>query len=75
MTCLTKEDLREKLLQLPIEQWIRVPVAVAKELLLNNESIICGGNVFYFWIRDLGLGVCEVCKAPMIAKETEFWGK
>jgi hypothetical protein len=38
----------------------RVDKAVAKELLLRNESIVVNGVVLSFDIKNLGLGVCEV---------------
>lgn len=68
----TKEQLHEILLGAPTLEWVRIPQSVARQLLLNNSSLICGGNVFYFLIRNLGLGVCEVCKAPLGAKETRM---
>lgn len=39
---------------------LRVDKSVAKELLLENFSLIVGGTVRYFIIKDLGLGVCEI---------------
>lgn len=72
MTANTEIELREILIDAPSETWVRVPQSVARQLLLNNSSLICGGNVFYFWIRNLGLGICEVCKAPLSARETKM---
>ena len=51
---------------------IRVDKSVAREFLLKNEGVICGGKVFYFGIRDLGLNVCEVWKADLAQKENKL---
>lgn len=68
----TKEDLYSVLIGTPVEEFVRIPQKLAKELLLNNCSMISNGCVFYFWIRNLGLGVCEVCLAPLGAKDTRM---
>ena len=39
---------------------MRVKKEDAKDILLNNRSFVTAGNVRYFVIRDLGLGVCEI---------------
>ena len=51
---------------------IRVDKSVAKKFLLRNEGVICGGNVFYFGIRDLGLNVCEIWKADLAQRENKL---
>lgn len=38
----------------------RVTTPVAKKLLLSNESVIIGGTVYFFDIRYIGLGICEI---------------
>lgn len=72
MNAVSKEELYKILLENPTEIWVRVPQKVARQLLLTNSSIICGGTVFYFLIKNLGLGVCEVCKAPITVRETKI---
>ena len=39
---------------------VRVDRRIAKQWLLDNQSIVLGGNIRYLRIKDLGLGVCEV---------------
>ena len=41
----------------------RVLEELARELLLNNETIILNGKVYWFAIRRIGLGVCEIALA------------
>lgn len=43
---------------------IRVPKETAKAWLLENKSIVRGGNVHYLAIMDMGLGVCMVKLRP-----------
>lgn len=43
---------------------IRTNKCTAKSMLVNNESIIILGEVRYFAIKDLGLGVCEIGLRP-----------
>ena len=50
---------------------IRTNKYTAKSMLLGNESVIVGGNVRYFAIKDLGLGVCEIMLRP-VGKENTF---
>lgn len=68
----TKEQLHEILLGAPTLEWVRVPQKLARTLLLGNSSMISKGSIYYFQIRNLGLGVCEVCLAPLGAKETRM---
>jgi hypothetical protein len=49
---------------------VRVPTWIAKKWLGNNESMICGGHVFYLKIKNLGLGIYKVTKAPLTVRET-----
>lgn len=44
----------------------------AQYLLLSNKSIIVGGTVRYFGIRDLGLGVYEVGLLEKSAYDTRI---
>ena len=39
---------------------VRVESKIAKEWLLNNQSVIIHGDIRYLRIKELGLGVCEV---------------
>lgn len=48
----------------------RVPEKVARKWLLENKSIIIGGDVYYFEIRNLGLGVCSVRLRSGDSKDT-----
>jgi hypothetical protein len=43
---------------------------VAKKWLLENKSIILGGNVWFLAIKDLGLGICEVRLRPASKRNT-----
>lgn len=72
MTANTKEDLFRILNGSPVKEYVRIPQKLAKDLLLHNETMISNGYIFYFWIRNLGLGVCEVCLAPSGTKETKM---
>jgi hypothetical protein len=51
-------------------QGIRVDRKTAKKWLLENKSIICGGTVFYLRIKNLGMGVFQVTKAPLSFRST-----
>ena len=51
---------------------IRVEKWVAKKWLLENRTIMSDGFVFYMQIKDLGLGVCEVSKAPIRVRSTRM---
>lgn len=44
---------------------VRIDQELAKWILRNNKSIICGGNVYYFKIKSLGMGVYKLTKAPL----------
>jgi hypothetical protein len=50
---------------------IRVPMKMARKWLLEDKALICGGLVFHLEIRNLGLGVCEVKRAPLQIGETK----
>ena len=39
---------------------VRIPVEVARLILLNNRNIIFGTEIRYFYIKNIGLGVCEI---------------
>ena len=49
----------------PVGWGIRVQMWIAKKWLLENRSIISDATVFHLQIKNLGLGVCEVAKAPL----------
>lgn len=53
---------------------IRVTKSLAKELLLNDETIIIGGNVKWFNIVHIGLDVYEVY-LNNTTKNTGYRGK
>ncbi len=48
----------------------RVSKKIAKKWLLENKGIVCGGTVFFLKIKNLGMGVCNVTKAPLTVRET-----
>jgi len=48
-----------------IDDSIRVEKKWAKKWLLEDKIIIDGGLVFHLKIKDIGLGICEVSKAPL----------
>ena len=49
---------------------VRVSQKIAKKWLLENKGIVCGGTVFFLKIKNLGMGVCNVTKAPLTVRET-----
>lgn len=51
---------------------LRVPQNVAKAILLANEATVLDGTMYYFEIKNLGLGVCSIGLAPRDAKETKL---
>lgn len=63
-------EILEKLRDSPVEMPIRVEKLIAKRFLMDNQSLTCDGTVFYFGIRDIGLGVCEVWKANHTQRNT-----
>ena len=54
---------------------VRISRTLARKWLMDNRSMICGGQVFHLEISHLGLGVCKVVKAPVHVKETTFTSK
>lgn len=44
---------------------IRMKRSEAQSIVLLNKSIVRDGNVRYFQIKDLGLGICEVKLRPI----------
>jgi hypothetical protein len=52
---------------------LRVEKKVARRFLLENTGVVCGANVFFFGIRDLGLNVCEVWKADLHQRENKMF--
>jgi hypothetical protein len=49
---------------------VRVNKKIAKKWLLENKAIVSGGTVFFLKIKNLGMGVCKVTKAPWNIRET-----
>jgi hypothetical protein len=49
---------------------VRVSSKLARKWLHENKAIICGGNVFYLKIKNLGMGVCKIIKADLKIRET-----
>jgi hypothetical protein len=49
---------------------VRVNKKIAKKWLLENKAIVSGGTVFFLKIKNLGMGVCNVTKAPLTVRET-----
>lgn len=64
--------LVSKVAGLPVACPVRTTRNVAKQLLLENRAMISGGMVFYFGIRNLGLGVCEVFKLHLSQHGTQM---
>lgn len=63
-------EIFKTLFESPVDVAIRIPKKIAAKWLLENKSIITCGNVFYFKIVDIGLGVCKISKAPLGCRET-----
>jgi hypothetical protein len=51
---------------------VRVPMAVAKQFLWDNQSKILNGTVHHFCIRNIGLGICSVELNDKSVKETKM---
>ena len=49
---------------------VRVNKKIAKKWLLENKAIVAGGMVFFLKIKNLGMGVCKITKAPLNVRET-----
>ena len=50
---------------------VRVPREVAKEFILRNESMILNGEVRYFRVVDLGLGICKLQLRDRVSSNDE----
>ena len=72
-TPLTYNEAREQLRGWPTNCPLRVEKKVAQKFLLENQGIMNDGKIFYFGIRDLGLGVCEVWKADLQQRENKMF--
>jgi hypothetical protein len=72
---LAMQDTITVLRGMPTNCPIRVDKKIAKQILLSNEGIICGGTVFFFGICDLGLGVCEIWKEDLHIRTTKTYPK
>jgi hypothetical protein len=69
-TELTDNQLNFLLSDIVGGEGVRVDMKTAKKWLMENKSLICGGNVYYLRIENLGLGVCRVTKAPLKVRST-----
>ena len=49
---------------------VRVSQKIAKKWLLEDKLIVCDGYVFYLKIKNLGMGIYKVTKAPLTVRET-----
>lgn len=49
---------------------VRVNHKIAKKWLVENKGIIAGGNVWFLKIKNLGLGIYKITKAPLNIRET-----
>jgi hypothetical protein len=49
---------------------VRVSKKIARKWLLEDKSIVCDKYVFYLKIKNLGMGVYKVTKAPLTVSET-----
>ena len=49
---------------------VRVSKKIAKKWLLEDKSIVCDKYVFFLKIKNLGMGVYKVTKAPLTVYET-----
>jgi hypothetical protein len=49
---------------------VRVNKKIAKKWLLEDKSIVCDKYVFFLKIKNLGMGVYKVTKAPLTVYET-----
>ena len=67
---MNEQEIRDYLFGAPVDCPIRVDKKIAKKWLLENKSVILGGTVFYFKIKDIGLGICEISKADLKFRET-----
>jgi hypothetical protein len=70
---LTYHEAIDKLSGWPTNCPLRVEKKVARRFLLENTGVVCGANVFFFGIRDLGLNVCEVWKADLHQRENKMF--
>ena len=66
------EQCLENLKGSPIGFPIRVDRTTAKNWLMENKSLICGGTIFYLLIKNLGMGVYSVEKAPLAQRDTKM---
>lgn len=64
-------NLAIKIEESPVDVRIRTTSKLARALLMNNQSV---GNLNHFiGMRNLGLGVFEVWKAPLSQRETKIF--
>lgn len=49
-----------KINHLSFGEKLRVPLKIAKALMINNHSVIIGGKEYYLCIKNLGLGIYSV---------------
>ncbi len=51
---------------------IRATREAGRHFLLSNEGIMANGNIHFLYIREIGLGVVDICKAPPEIRENTF---
>ncbi len=49
---------------------VRVNKKIAKKWLLENKAIVAGGMIFFLKIKNLGMGVYKITKAPLTVRDT-----
>ena len=58
-------EVKARVASLPVGVYTRTTKKIGQYLLLENEGIIAGGNVHFFTIKNVGLGIIQVAKAPL----------
>jgi hypothetical protein len=79
-TCLNINDVKKYFsISSSILDIVRVPEEVAREMLLHNENVINTNVVYYFQIKQIGLGICAIRLLPhnirltILLNQTESW--
>ena len=65
-------DVLEWLRDKPVGIPYRTKKWLAQKWLEEDKSVISGGKVYRFNIKNIGLGIFEICKAPVEQKHTLF---
>lgn len=72
----TYSETIDRLQKLPIGTPIRIEKKIAKQLLMENRNVHQNGRVYYLYLKEIGLGVCEVWTVELnISKETKMYSK